>query len=182
MLHNHITFPGAIESMVPDFLKLLKDLNPKPAPIYGKSHAVDIEWYGGGYVSDIEDSLYYYFKRANNVNFGYDINNIDALRLENYKKGGWFASRIEQNHFLQDFSDRKLTCIVNLNPPFDPNIAGGKIILTDANGHTNQIDDVFYKKTGAITVFSSFQKYAVEEVKADELKYLFGFCVGSKWK
>lgn len=182
MLHNHITFPGAIESMVPDFLELLKDLNPKPAPIIGKSNAVDVEWYGGGYVSDIEDALYYYFKRANDVNFGYDIHNIDALRLENYKKGGWFRSRIEQNHFLQNFCDRKLTCFVNLNPPFDSNVAGGKIILTDPNGHTSQIDDVFYKKTGAITVFSSFQKYAVEEVKADKLTYLFGFCVGPKWK
>lgn len=182
MLHNHITFPGAIESVVPDFLEIIKNLKPKPSPVSGKNHAVDVEWYGGGYVSDIEDHIYYYFKRANHLNFGYDINNIDAIRLERYKKGGWFAPRLEQNFFKQNYTDRKLTCVINLNPPFDPNIAGGKIILIDANGHTNQIDKVFYQKTGAITVFSTFQKYAIEEIKADELKYLFGFCVGPKWK
>jgi hypothetical protein len=182
MLYDHITFPGAVENVVPEFLNIIENLQVKSNLSSGKGKNVDVKWYGGGYISDIEDAIYYYFQKANNNNFGYSINSIDAIRLESYSKDGSFSERMELNHWVQNYYDRKLVAIINLNPPFDPDIAGGKIKLIAPNGSQSEIDKIFYQKTGAIVVFNSFQKYIIDTVSVPQLKYLFAFCIGSKWQ
>ena len=44
------------------------------------------------------------------------------------------------------------------------------------------VDDIFYKKRGSMAVFNVFTGYEIEEVKCDNLQYLFCFCVGDKWR
>lgn len=182
MLYDHIVFPGALESIIDEFNMILSEQNSKGDSSSGVGKNVSIKWYGGGYISTIEETTYYYFNRANNLNFGYDINSVEAVRLEKYSHGGSYSTRKELNHFYQNYLDRKLVGIVNLNDGFDPNEFGGKVSLREGNSHRTYVDDIFYMKRGSMVVFNVFTGYEIEEILKDDVNYLFCFCVGNKWK
>jgi len=182
MLTDHIVFPGALSDIIEEFSLVIANTTPKSREKNGAGKNVEIEFYGGGYVSIIEENSFYYFTRANNLNFGYNINSVEALRLEKYKKGGSFSVRKELNHFYQNYTDRKLLGIINMNEGFDPNEKGGKICLFEGLKKRSYIDNIFYEKSGSMVVFNTFTGYRIEEVLSDELKYLYCFCVGDKWK
>ena len=55
-------------------------------------------------------------------------------------------------------------------------------MLYEADRKRAPVDDIFYKKRGSIAVFNVFTGYEIEEVKCDNLQYLFCFCVGDKWR
>jgi len=182
MLYDHLVFPGALGEIVDEFTGILDNLDSKGNVSSGVGKNVNVSWYGGGYVSSIEETTYYYFNRANNLNFGYNINSVEAVRLEKYSKGGSYTLRKEVNHFYQNYSDRKLVGVINLNESFDPNESGGKISLYESDTHRTYIDDIFYKKKGSMAVFNVFTGYQIEEVLSDSINYMFCFCVGDKWK
>lgn len=183
MFYDHIVFPGALADICDDIFYTLNSTNTKGKRTSGVNKNVDVNWYGGGYISSVEEGSYYYFTRANNLNFGYDINSVEAVRLETYSQGGYSSKRKELNHFNQNYLDRKLVGVINLNEGFDPNEFGGKIMLYEGDRKRNYIDDVFYSKRGSIAVFNTFTAYEVEEWKSETpLNYLFCFCVGRKWQ
>ncbi|MBO82792.1 MAG: hypothetical protein CL506_00315 [Actinobacteria bacterium] len=183
MLYDHIVFPGAVEEIVDEMSMSMGDLQSKGNASSGAGKNVEVDWYGGGYVSNIEENVYYYFKRANSLNFGYDISYTEAVRWEKYSKGGSYSVRKELNHFYQNHLDRKLVAVVNMNDPFDPKERGGNIVLYESTRKRTSLDDIFYQKKGAIAVFNVFTGYEIEEVKCEEgLSYLFCFCVGDKWR
>ena len=178
MFYNHIVFPGALEPLVDEINKHLETQQSKGSD---KSNNVSIDWYGGGYVSEIEENAYYYFKRANQLNFGYDITNVEALRLEQYHIDGSKDLRKECNHFYNNYIDRKLIGILNLNESFNPAERGGAIELFESNRKRNIVDNIFYEKKGSFAVIDVFTGYQISKV-SQELKYLFCFCVGPKWQ
>jgi len=182
MLYDHIVFPGALADIVDEFNMILSSTDNKGNVTTGVGKNVDVQWYGGGYVSVIEENTYYYFNRANNLNFGYDINSVESLRLEKYKKNGSYTLRKELNHFYQNYLDRKLVGIINLNESFDPKIDGGEISLYESDTVRTKVDDIFYQKRGSMVVINVFTGYEISEVLRDNLNYLFCFCVGNKWK
>lgn len=180
MLYDHIVFPGAFADIIEEYKILLNSNTPKQRENGSKSNNVNVKWYGGGFVSMIEENTYYYFTRANNLNFGYSINSVEALRHESYKPGGKWAKRKECNHFYQNTLDRKLLGIMNLNDAFDPDESGGKIVLYEGNTKRSYLDNVFYEKPGSFAVINTFTGYEIEKVSSP-LEYLFCFCVGNKW-
>jgi len=182
MLYDHLVFPGALEGIIEEFSHILENLDSKGNTSSGVGKNVKVSWYGGGYVSAIEESTYYYFNKANSLNFGYDISCVESIRLEQYKKGGSYSIRKELNHFYQNYNDIKLISVINLNNSFDPKESGGKISLYEGGTHRTYIDDIFYKKKGSMAVFNVFTGYKIEEVLSDNLNYMFCFCTGSKWK
>lgn len=182
MIYDHLVFPGALADIVDEFTMILDNQDSKGEVSGGVGKNVKVQWYGGGYVSNIEETTYYYFNRANNLNFGYDINSVEAIRLEKYSKGGKYSLRKELNHFYQNYLDRKLVGVINLNESFDPSKDGGKISLYEGDRHRTYVDDIFYKKKGSMAVFNVFTGYKIEEILCDNLNYMFCFCVGNKWK
>lgn len=182
MLYDHLVFPGALGDIVDEFMMILSNQDSKKGTSAGIGKNVKTQWYGGGYISMIEESSYYYFNRANNLNYGYNINSVEAVRLEHYSKNGNYSVRKELNHFYQNYLDRKLIGIVNLNDGFNPNENGGKISLLEGDVHRTYVDDIFYMKKGSMVVFNAFTGYKIEDVLCDNLSYMFCFCVGDKWK
>jgi len=182
MRYSHIVIPGVFAEMLEGIESTIENLPSKSDQASGKSSNVKTTWYGGGYVSHIEDSTFYYFNRANNKNFGYNISSIEALRLEVFTRHGYYDNRKECDHFWQDSSDKKLIGIINMNDPYDPQKDGGEIILSDTRGHKMQVDNVFYKKKGSFLIFNPFTAYKITSVNLESLRFLYSFCVGPKWQ
>ena len=182
MRYSHIVIPGIFVEMLEGIESTIGNLPSKSDQASGKSMNVTTTWYGGGYVSHIEDSTFYYFNRANNVNFGYNIASIEALRLEVFSRNGYYDNRKECDHFWQDSSDKKLIGIINMNDSYDPQKDGGEIILSDSRGHEMQVDDVFYEKKGSFLIFNPFTAYRITKVNLENLQFLYSFCVGPKWQ
>ena len=57
MIYDHIVFPGAIDEIIDEAQMVLADLESKGASSSGVGRNVDVSWYGGGYVSNIEEKI-----------------------------------------------------------------------------------------------------------------------------
>lgn len=180
MIKSHIVFPGAFAAYIETAEKILADAEVKPGSNTDKL-GVDTKFYGGGYVSELEDAIYYYFVRSNQLNWGYDISLTDSLRTEDIPKGGYLTERRELNHFYHNFTDRKLFALLNVNEKLD-NSTGGLIYLHTSDGYSEPIDDIFYRKKGSAVIIDAFTRYSISEVKTDKpVRYITATCSGNKF-
>jgi len=180
MIKSHVVFPGAFAAYIETAEKILSEAEPKPGSGIDKL-GVETKYYGGGYVSDLESAIYYYFQRGNQLNWGYDISLTDSLRTEDIPKGGYLRERKELNHFYHNYTDRKLFAILNVNERLDES-TGGLIYLHTSDGYQEPLDDIFYKKKGSAVIIDVFTKYSISTVKTDNpVRYITATCSGTKF-
>jgi len=58
MRYSHIVIPGVFAEMLEGIESTIENLPSKSDQASGKSSNVNTTWYGGGYVSHIEDSTF----------------------------------------------------------------------------------------------------------------------------
>jgi len=178
MIKSHLVFPGAFAQYLDDAKEIINNAQPKHGS-GTNSIGVTTNYYGGGYVSEIENNTFYYFVRGNELNWGYDIRLVDSVRTEHLSQGSQVPIRCEQNHFYQNYTDRKLIGIMNLNDKVNEE-TGGYVILHHTDGYEERLDDIFFTKTGSLAVFDSFTSYSITSAK-QPLDYMILTCSGNKF-
>lgn len=145
--------------------------------------------------------LWYYVCKANDENFRYDINHIDAgsIQYTRYEKGQFYnwhqdAGLAVSHSFNPQSHDqevrnldhlnseteliRKLSVIVQLSDP--ETYEGGNVQMMKEDG--SGIKYYVPRKRGTVIVFDSRAMHRVLKVKSGVRKSLVAWCMGPRWK
>ena len=144
--------------------------------------------------------LWHYIERSNRENFLYDIDGIDAEKIQftYYNKGDFYSwhndaglslcykpSSINNNNvqnvvdnFLHKNCDsiRKLSIVVQLSNPDD--YEGGNLQIMDEQGRSYMAP----RERGTVIVFDSRSQHRVHKIRSGQRKSLVAWVVGPRWR
>tara|TARA_R110002012_G_scaffold321723_1_gene550944 strand:+ start:1440 stop:2015 length:576 start_codon:yes stop_codon:yes gene_type:complete len=130
--------------------------------------------------SDFFNLVYRLGTTTNNANFGFDINQLQALQFSIYDSK--YKGKYDWHQDIQWTSDelyhRKLSVVIQLSEPNE--YVGGNFEIQNSEFTKQEKTDM--KQKGSVIVFPSFLTHRVTPVTKGKRKSLIGWLVGPKFK
>ena len=189
---NDIFWIGKLESfgleITPDtIIQKCDNLQMHEATIANQFNSAEVRRSEVAFLQDkhspIHNLMYDIATVVNNQCFGFNIKSVGNIQysIYNEKNLGKYDWHMDTNFLNNDFSQRKLSIVVQLSNPKD--YEGGQLELdVDDYGVTWADFQEYANKKGAVIVFPSFLKHRITPVTKGIRKSLITWIIGNNFK
>jgi len=176
----HTKLPSVI---VDEIEKEVSDVSLQDAKVFGDANSLVDNKLRSSQVSFIPGTswvsafCYYYVKRANAMNFKYDITDFysgDCLQYTVYNEGQFYNWHVDSLGFEHGLV-RKLSFSLQLSDEND--YEGGDLQLLNTVGNSSYF---IPKERGTIIIFDSHIKHRVKKIRSGTRKSIVGWVLGPK--